>query len=417
VKRIIVWIAGIGILAAAAAAGVNRFHASGGAAAEAKYRTAKVRKGDVKQTVNSTGTVQPVRSVQVGSFVSGPVQEVLVDYNDKVTEGQPMARIDPRLYEAAVRHEKAALLRAKSDKFRIEALLFQAERNEKRALDLDEKKAISQTDMDLYTAERKSLEAQLKVAGASIEECEANLETAETNLKFTSIVSPADGIVTDRKIDPGQTVAAQFQTPTLFVVAPDLEKHVYVYASVDEADIGLIREAKETNQSVSFTVDAYPNDAFEGSIYQIRLNPTTVSNVVTYTVVVKSANPDLKLLPGMTANLTFQIKQRLGVPTLPLSALRFRPKPEQVILRDRPILEGLEADVQPESRDAARKQAEASGETKPADRTRGKKYVWIADGDLLSAVPVEFGLSDKSSTEVISDTLKEGQEIVVGAMK
>jgi HlyD family secretion protein len=267
--------------------------------------------------------------------------------------------------------------------------------------------------LDLYVAEKASLEAQINVAEAAILETKANLSTARTNLDFTDIKSPVDGIVTDRKIDPGQTVAAQFQTPTLFVVAPELERKVLVHASVDEADIGLIREAKERSQPVTFTVDAYPNDVFAGHIWQIRLNPTTVQNVVTFTVVVEAAQRDLKLLPDMTANLSFQIEEKVGVLTVPNSAFRFLPKPEEVRPGDRAILEDNGLDV-PANRKADKNE---EGDSKTALRGKKRKFVWIVEGDFLAAVPIETGLSDKSATEIVSGTLTEGQEIVVGLLK
>jgi HlyD family secretion protein len=187
------------------------------------------------------------------------------------------------------------------------------------------------------------LEAQVKLAEAIIRQSDADLGTANTNLEFCDIKSPVDGIVIDRKVDPGQVVAAQFQTPVMFVVAPDLEKLVYVNASVDEADIGLIRDAQRTKQPVTFTVDAYPKDTFQGQIAQVRLNSTTVSNVVTYTVIVEAPNGELKLLPGMTANLAFQIEKKANLLTVPNAALRFHPTVEQVRLRDRAIVDGSEA--------------------------------------------------------------------------
>ncbi len=312
---------------------------------------------------------------------------------------------------------KLRSIRSIADVKRIEALLAQAVRNEERGEKLHATNAISESDMDLYIAEKASLQAQLEVAKASVQESEANLSIAETNLKFTDILSPVDGIVIDRKIDPGQTVAAQFQTPTLFVVAPDLDKTVYVYASVDEADIGLIRAAETRKEPVTFTVDAYPNDLFHGSIRQIRFNPTTVQNVVTFTVVVESANPELKLLPDMTANLTFQIELKSDVLTVPNSAFRFLPKPEQVCERDRPLLESMESDSQTSPRTAAADRTKESGDQKTAPRDRNHKYVWTLEGDLLAAVPVEIGLNDKNSSEIVAGKLTDGQEIVVGLVK
>ena len=295
-------------LAAAGTAGYQHYTAS--RSISGQFRTKAVRRGDVTLVVNSTGTVQPVLSVQVGAFVSGPIQKVCVDFNDKVKKDQVLAQIDPRNYVAAEAHESAALAHAKADLTRVQALLEHAVNFEQRNIRLKMKGAISENDFEQSLTDRKSLEAQVELCKATIQQCEADLATARTNLDFTNIKSPVDGIVIDRKVDPGQTVAAQFQTPVMFVVAPDLEKKVYVYASVDEADIGLIRDAQKREQPVTFSVDAYPKDSFTGRIAQVRLNPTTVSNVVTYTVIVEAPNGDLKLLPGMTANLVFQIEKR-----------------------------------------------------------------------------------------------------------
>jgi HlyD family secretion protein len=407
-KRFFFWLLAAGVLIAAGAAGYNRYQAARQGAGQSAYRTSPVRRGDVKLIVSSTGTVQPVLSVQVGSFVSGPIQKVFVDYNARVKKGQILAQIDPRIYKAASAHEEASLAHSRAELARVKALLEQANHNEKRGLSLKPKNAISETDLDQCITDRKSLEAQVKLAEASIQECEANLATAKTNLEFTDILSPVDGVVTDRKVDPGQTVASQFQTPVLFVVAPDLENKVYVYASVDEADIGMIREAQKRSEPVMFTVDAYPQDTFQGKIAQVRLNPTTVSNVVTYTVVVEASNRELKLLPGMTANLSFQIEKHVGVPTVPNAALRFRPKSEQVRPSDRAILEG-ESERERDPAAAAK-----SDPTATLGRSHNRRHVWIGDGDLLAAVEITIGLSDKNCTEVVSDNLKQGQELIVG---
>ncbi len=218
-------------------------------------------------------------------------------------------------------------------------------------------------------------------------------------------------MITDRKIDPGQTVASQFQTPVLFVVAPDLEKRVYVQAAVDEADIGMIREAQSRNEPVTFTVDAYPKDTFHGKISQVRLTPTTVQNVVTYTVIVEAPNLELKLLPGMTANLTFQIEKHEGKLKIPNAALRFFPKANQVRPCDVPILEGTSPDNK-EARDE--QEDENSDDPAAKDRSRKQRYVWLIDGDLLKAVKITTGLSDKHCTEIVSGDLSAGQEVVTG---
>src|SRR5439155_13484770 len=180
-------------------------------------------------------------------------------------------------------------------------------------------------EMDQLRFNREALEAQIDVALANIDVAQAGVTNAETNLEFTRITAPVDGIVIDRKVDPGQTVAAGFQTPELFILAPDMEKHIYVYASVDEADIGQIRTAQEQKRPVTLTVDAYPQDVFTGTIFQVRKSATTTQNVVTYPVVIEAPNPDMKLMPGMTANISFQIDIRDNVTRVPVAAIRFVP--------------------------------------------------------------------------------------------
>jgi HlyD family secretion protein len=416
-KRLLSWIIIIGIIVGVGAGGYGFFHWSGHKNATSVYRTATVKRGDIRLVVTSTGTVKPVSSVEVGTFVSGPIQKVLVDFNARVKAGQLLAQIDPRIYKAALAHENATLAHARADLTRVTALLEQAKRTEQRALMLKPNNAIAETDFDQSVTDRKAAEAQIDLAKATIEECEANLATAKTNLDFTDIQSPVDGIVIDRKVDPGQTVASQFQTPVLFVVAPDLEKNVYVYASVDEADIGLIREAQKRKEPVSFAVDAYPRDTFTGVISQVRLNPTTVQNVVTYTVVVEASNRDLKLLPGMTANVSFQIEKHTGVLTIPNAATRFHPKADQVRPDDRALLDdtaddgSIRTDV-----DAPKEKDSAGGVTAAALAAQGavRRCVWIVKDDTLAAVPIVTGLSDKHSTELTSGGLTEGQELVVG---
>jgi HlyD family secretion protein len=390
-KRILFCLFTIVVLIIAVAAANARYRASAGPLRA--FRTAPARRGDAAVSVNSTGTVQPVLSVQVGAFVSGPVQKVFVDFNDRVKQGQILAQIDPRTYLAGEDQEKASLAHAKADLTRVEALLEHARSTEKRSSRLRQSNAISENDYEQSITERKSLEAQVELAKATIQQCEATLSTARTQLDFTTIKSPVDGVIVDRKVDPGQTVAAQFQTPVLFVVAPELEKKVHVYASVDEADIGLIRQAQKNNQPVAFLVDAYPKDTFTGCISQVRLNSTTVSNVVTYTAVVKAANRDSKLLPGMTANLVFQIEKHGHALTVPNAALRFRPKPEQVRQSDLPRLQSAGTTV---------------------TQTPARAYVWIVDGDQLAAVNVETGLVDKGYTEIVSGAIAEGQAVVTG---
>jgi HlyD family secretion protein len=379
------------------------------------YREAEVSRGRIAAAVNSTGTVKPVRSVLVGSFVSGPITDIYVDFNDEVKKGTLMAVIDPRLYEANAARDKALLATRVADVKRVRAQLQQARNDEQRAKSLRaaNKDFISDAEMDQYKFATLSLEAQLTVADASVDQAQAGLDNSLANLEYCKIVAPVDGVVIDRKVDPGQTVAASFQTPELFTVAPDMRKEMRVFASVDEADIGLIRDAQRTGQPVRFTVDAYPDDLFSGTIYQIRKNSATTQNVVTYPVVVSAPNPDLKLLPGMTASISFQVGEKSNVVRLPNAALRFYPQREQVRPEDRPLLESANStNVQ---KDVDETEVTPSAEEKAEiRRQRNRRHVWVQDGLLLRAVEVMAGLSDSKYTELVSGDLREGDKLVTG---
>jgi HlyD family secretion protein len=383
------------------------------------YREAEVTRGRIVSVVNSTGTVKPVQSVPVGSFVSGPIDEIFVDFNDEVKKGQLMARIDPRIYKANVARDDAVLATRRAEVDRVKAELQQAKNDEARAyaLQAENKTFISAAEIDQFKFKRLSLEAQVVVAEANVRQAQANLDQSVANLEYTRITAPTDGVIIDRKVDPGQTVAASFQTPELFVLAPDLRKEVRVFASVDEADIGLISEAQRTRLPVRFTVDAYPGDLFSGTIFQIRRNSTTTQNVVTYPVVVSAANPDLKLLPGMTASISFQVGERAAVLRVPNAALRFYPQREQVRPEDREVLEGVAAAAgKPEDEDEReRLEAMKSAEEK-ADlrRNRNRRHVWVKDGEFLRAVEVVTGLADGNNTELVSGDLKVGEKLVTG---
>jgi HlyD family secretion protein len=369
--------------------------------------------------VNSTGTVKPVRSVAVGSFVSGPIKEIYVDFNDEVKKDQVLAEIDARIYEASAARDEAVLATRVAEVLRAEAECQRARNDEARSLALraENKTFISDAELDQFKFNRQALEAMVTVAKANVRQAQANLENSQANLAYTKILAPADGVIIDRKVDPGQTVAASFQTPELFVVAPDMRKEMRVFASVDEADIGLIREAQRTGQPVRFTVDAYPDDLFSGTIFQIRRNSTTTQNVVTYPVVVSAANPDLKLLPGMTAAISFQVGEKKDVLRIPNAALRFYPNKEHVRPEDRLVLEGggpavaREEDADEQDRVEAGRSAEEKAELK---RKRNRRHVWVVEGELLRAVEVTTGLADGNHTEVLSGDLREGQKLVTG---
>jgi HlyD family secretion protein len=378
------------------------------------YREAEVTRGRVVAVVNSTGTIKPTRSVMVGTFVSGPIAEIYVDFNDEVKKDDLLAKIDQRIYQAAVDRDRALLANQKAGVERAKAQLQQAVNDEARskALRAENRNFISDTEMDQFKYKRLTLAAELALAETAVQQAQANLDTSEANLKYTEIRSPVDGVVIDRKVDPGQTVAASFQTPELFTVAPDMRQEMRVFASVDEADIGQIRQAQQTGQPVRFTVDAYPDDLFEGKIFQIRKNSTTTQNVVTYPVVVSAPNPDLKLLPGMTASISFQVGEAANVLRLPNAALRFYPQREQVRPEDRKL---LESSTSTPGEDDDRAEANRSAEDKAElRRRRSRRHVWVVDGDYLRAVEVITGLSDSKNTELVSGELREGDLLVTG---
>jgi HlyD family secretion protein len=382
------------------------------------WRTAAVTEGSLISVVNSTGNVKPKLQVSIGSFVSGPILELYCEFNQEVKKGDLLAKIDPKIYQANASRDQASLANREADVYRVKALLQQAVNDEKRAISLKSQDPtfIAQAEMDKYKFARLSLDAQLKVAITAVDQAKATLDNSLANLAYTEIKSPVDGIVINRKIDPGQTLAAQFQTPELFIVAPDMRKEMHVHASVDEADIGLIKDAQHKKYPVTFTVDAYPDHLFEGIINEVRLSSTTTQNVVTYPVVVAAANPDLKLLPGMTASLSFQVDHREKVIKIPNAALRFYPSPHQVRPEDQAVLEGT-AQPKRENQDEAKQSDNSLSAMERAQlrKERNRRHVWVADGDfLLRAIEVTTGLSDSQFTEMLTGELTAGDELVTG---
>lgn len=314
-----------------------------------KFRTVKVERGEISSVVTATGTINPVVTVLVGSQISGTIKELHADFNSRVKEGQVIAQIDPAIFEAQVEQGRANLLNAQANLSNAQANLKNAQANlskaeiavvdTKRTLErnkeLIEKKVIAQatldtaqTNYDTAIAQREVAKAQLESARsqvessrAQVEQARAGLKVADTNLKYTTIRSPVNGIVISRNVDVGQTVAASLQAPTLFMIAKDLTR-MQVDTNVSEADIG--RVAKD--QDATFTVDAYPERTFRGKVLEIRNAPITVQNVVTYDVVIQVDNSDLRLKPGMTANVSVQIEHKENILKIPNSALRFRPE-------------------------------------------------------------------------------------------
>ena len=360
------------ILAAAALAlGVAAWQANEQRSAGNKYRTASATRADVTQTVSANGTLNPVVLVNVGTQVSGTVKKLHVDFNDHVKAGQVLLELDPALLEAQVRQDEATVASAK-------AALGLAIANEARGKTLWEQDSIAKQALDSAVQARESGEAQVKQA-------EAQLAKDRTNLGYTVIRSPVSGVVVNRAVDIGQTVAASFQTPTLFQIAQDLAK-MQIDSSFAEADIGNIK----VGQPVQFSVDAFPDRTFNARVKQIRLNATTQQNVVTYDVVVAVDNPEQILMPGMTAYVNVQIAQRKDVLVVPNAALRFRP---------------AEA-AQAPARSKAQPRAEARSGT-----------VYVLEALKLRAVPVQTGISDGRVTEIVSGDLKPGDSVVVGTQE
>jgi len=382
------------------------------------WETAEVESGDITRYVNSTGTIQPVLSVSIGSFVSGPIVELNVDFNDEVKAGDILARVDPRLFKADVDRDEATLSTREADLERVEAQLQQSLNNYIRGKRLREsnKDFMSDREMDALTFEVKSLQAQRKLSKATILQSEASLDTSEANLKYCEVTSPVDGIVINRLINPGQTLAAQFQTPELFVVAPDLREKVHVFASVDEADIGLIQKAQAEGRPVTFTVDAHPDQVFKGNIEQIRVSSVATQNVVTYPVVIAASNADLKLLPGMTASISFEVDSTQDVPKIPNAALRFFPEDVKLVRKeDRHLLDGSTWKTKPKTDAEAEENGnQTATEKAAAQKKKDQRHVWIVEGELLKAIEITTGLTENKFTEMSDGDLEISAKLVVG---
>ncbi len=300
-------------------------------------RTANVTQGDVVDSVGATGALEAVTTVNVGSQVSGIIQDLLVDFNSIVREGDVIMRLDPVLFETQLEQARANLVRAEADVERLRVSRDDTLVQLRRSEDLAERELISVTELEAAQLAVRSAEAQLKSNEAAVTQAEASLSQNQVNLDNTVIRAPIDGIVISRLVDAGQTVAASLQAPELFIIAADLTK-MRVIAAIDESDVGRIRP----NQRVTFTVDAYPGEEFEGSVSQIRLEPVLTQNVVTYATVVDAPNPDLRLKPGMTATISLEIARRENVLRIPNSALRFRPTPEMFAVLNQPVPASLQ---------------------------------------------------------------------------
>ena len=379
--------------------------------------TAAVTRGDVVEAVDATGTVEAVTTVQVGTQVSGTIQSLHADFNSKVRKGQVIARLDPSLFQTQVDQARATVTRLQADVERARATLADAHLKLRRARDLFAMELIPLSELDTAESNAVQAEAAVKAAEAQVTQARASLNQAEVNLGHTIIAAPIDGIVISRNVDVGQTVAASMQAPTLFVIARDLTR-MQARASISEADIGRI----QPGQPVAFRVDAYPDETFVGTVTQIRLQPVIEQNVVSYTTVIDVPNPDLKLKPGMTANVTVEIARNDGVLRVPNAALRFRPTAELFAALGQTGPETFAQRVGPVSTSGeGRQAAQAPERPQPPtalhpDWKEGATHarVWVLHEGRLEPVDVQLGITDGTTTAVLGGDLAEGAQVVTG---
>ncbi|MGB9710326.1 MAG: efflux RND transporter periplasmic adaptor subunit [Thermodesulfovibrio sp.] len=334
-----------------------------------EFKTVKAQRGDIIQTVTATGNVNPVTTILVGTRVSGTIIALYADYNSIVKKGQLIAQIDPTPFENDLKQAEADLYNAKANLLKAEVTLKDAQRTFKRKQELFKRDLIARSELDDAETAYNTAKAQYEIALAQVKKALAGVKQAKTNLGYTRIVSPVNGIVIAKNVEVGQTVAATFQTPTLFTIAPDLTK-MQVDTNVDEADISKIKKGMEA----TFTVDAYPDKKFKGTVAQIRLSPTITQNVVTYDVVIAVDNSHLLLKPGMTANVTFVTEEKKNVLKIPNAALRFR---------------------------------------MPNTPPSKQQAVWVLRGGKPVKVKIKTGIGDGEWTEIVEGDIKEGEEIIV----
>jgi len=374
------------------------------------YRTQLVERGSITSSISATGTVNAVEMVEVGTQVSGTIKELHADFNSQVKKGQLLAVLDPEVLASRVEESKASLAVANSGVARSRAELDNATRNYDRAKELWDRKLIARSELDSATTSLTLAKAAVAEANSRVTQTRESLRQAEANLKYTKIISPIDGVVISRQVDVGQTVAASLQAPTLFSIAKDLTQ-MQVEARVDEADIGRIQEG----QKAICKFDSWPNDSFEAIVSQKRLNPETVSNVVTYMVILKIENLEKKLMPGMTANISVITGQSDDIIKVSAAALRFAPPPDAIKVE-------------------SAKEAPSSGGQQQGglfmmpQRRRGnsgggqEQTVWLVEnGELKGSVTIdEVGVSDRTWVEVRGgalEELREGMELAVAFTK
>lgn len=392
-----IWLGGIAIVA-----GGGAIYLLNKPKAAVKWRMAQVQRGNLKQRISASGTLSGLIQVTVGSQVSGTISNLYVDYNSQVKKGQPIAQIDTTVYAATVQDAKANVSKA-------ETAMADAQRQLARARRLSADKLISQQELD-------AAQVLADRGAGDLSSAKATLQKAQANLNYCTITAPVAGVVVSRSIDVGQTVAASFSTPNLFVIAQDLTK-MKVEASIDEADIGQVKEG----QPALFTVDSYPETQFHGRVNQVRLEPIIVQNVVNYKVVVQVANEELKLRPGMTANVTIQTLSKEDVLKVPSAALRFNPSAFLPVEDVKPAARAANAPGGNNGqRGGGRMGPGGAGAAGPSGSMRGlvakrDDRVWILGPDgKPKAIIVKVGITDGQATEISGEGVSEGMQVLVG---
>ena len=388
------------------------YYRSDVAAVAPTLNTAEVSHGDVVATVEATGTLEAVTTVEVGTQVSGTIKTLGADFNSQVRQGQVIAQLDSSLFDTQVAQEQATVARLKAETLRARVQAEDAQVKLGRARDLAQKELIAKSDLDAAVSTANAADASVKSAEAQLVQAQASLNQAQVNLSHTIIRAPIDGVVIARNVNVGQTVAASMQAPTLFVLAQNL-KEMLVNASVDESDIGKI----QTNQPVRFRVDAYPNETFHGTVSQVRLQPKVEQNVVSYVTVIDVPNPDLKLKPGMTAAVTIETGRASNAIKVPNAALRFRPTQEAFEALGQKAPEPRQRpDGQTASGGPQTGAPQGGGGTQRREREDGtqRNAVWVLAQNTLKRVPVQVGISDGTSTAVTSGDLPPGTRVVTG---
>ena len=345
---------------------------------QVSFVTEEVAPANIQNSITATGSVEPVDTVAVGTQVSGIIDKIYVDFNSTVKKGQVLAVLDTKNLTSTLNSAKANLQSAQANMQSANAALGYQRANYNRYKALYQKGLVSANDFESARLSYRQAEEQVAMMKESVVAAQESVRTAQTNLGYATIVSPIDGTIINKYVAEGQTVAASFSTPELFGVARDLKK-MQVLADVDEADIGDVRPG----ESATFTVDAYPDDTFQGTVQQVRLGGSTSNNVVTYKVVISTSNADLKLKPGMTANVTIYTQQKSGVLSVPTKALRFTPAKETV------------------------------GKMKIKDISNAKNKVWTIEGNNIVAHQVNIGMSDGTHTQIVSG-VKQGQKVITG---